>query len=574
MKFFASAFRGSRGPASKKAMVILLSFFLVLAAFSAVNAQDCECKNCHGPNGPHSGGFPGCDACHGYPPVVNQPGDGGLVHYPSPTGSTTAGAHELHATTAGYAFDCQTCHYGGMPVSLIADNGELQMGFNYMGQGGGTYDGHALLSPYTYVATDGTSVSTNGTMTCSNIYCHSDGTSLSTGTTPNGKSPAWGSTVPIACDACHGYPPQYPQDQPKSNSHVIHFQQLSQNSWFSCATCHYATTTDGVNITNTANHVNMKYDVSPDTTNGTNFTYVYDKGGGTCTNITCHGGPHPGYLNVWGAVALSSTSANATYGPGCYQVTFTGSASGGTSPYTFSWDFGDNTTGAGSPVIHSYPGSGPYSATVTARDVNNHIGKATIQVTPVAANAFPVINQSIAASGYTVTLTDLSYDPDYNLCGHSGSGIISISWGDGTPAMSQSINLTDSPSNIEFSHTYGNKSTYTIQHYITDNSGAGPVFSGNIQVVVPAQLTISGKVLHADGTALQYVQMTLRKSSTGTAFQLQTTNASGSYSFTGIPGTECYYVTATMPGSGETFSPTSSGNLCSSSNSVDFTATP
>ncbi|MEJ2696203.1 MAG: CxxxxCH/CxxCH domain-containing protein [Candidatus Sulfobium sp.] len=573
MKLICVAFRGYEALAVKRAVVLFLSIFLVFAAASLAAAADCECIICHGPNGPHSGGFPGCSACHGNPPVMDQPGEDGLVRYPSVTGGTTAGAHEKHATPAGYNFDCQTCHYEGMPVTLIADNGELQMGFNYKGEGGGVYDGRILASPYIYVATNGTAVSTNGTMTCSNIYCHSDGTSVTTGAPPSGTSPAWGASGPVACNSCHSYPPQYPQDQPKSNSHVKHFEQLQQFSWFSCATCHYATTTDGLTIANRTNHVNMQYDVSP--APDVYFDYVYDEGGGKCLNISCHGGsPHPGWSNVWGAVELDA-SINAFYGPGCYQVTLIGSVTGGTPPYTIFWELGDDTTATGSPVIHSYAGSGPYFPRLVVTDVNNHVGTSTIQVTPLAANAFPIADKSLSVSGKTVTLTDLSYDPDYNLCGHSGSGIISISWGDGTPVMTRSINLTDSPSNIGFSHTYYCSSTcrFTVQHYVTDNSGAGPISSGNIQVTVPAQLTIGGQVLHAGGTAFSGVTMTLRRSTTGTTYRLATTDTNGNYSFTGIPGTECYTVTPTKPGTVVTFSP-SVQTVCSSSSSVDFTGTP
>jgi predicted CxxxxCH...CXXCH cytochrome family protein len=573
MKLIAGAFRGPQGSAMKSVFAVFLSIFLVLAAVSVVSAEDCQCVICHGPNGPHSGGFPGCAACHGNPPVVDQPVDNGLVRYPSVTGAVTAGAHEKHATPDGYNFDCQTCHYGGMPVSLIADNGELQVGFNYMGQGGGVYDGRILASPYTYAPTNGTAVSTNGTMTCSNIYCHSNGTSVTTGAPPSGTSPAWGTAGPVACDACHGYPPQYPQDQPKSNSHVIHFQQLQQNSWFSCGTCHYTTTTDGVTIASHTNHVNMQYDVSP--APDVHFDYVYDKGGGKCLNISCHGGtPHPGWSNVWGGVQLDA-SVTVNYGPGCYQVSLNGTVAGGTAPYTFFWNLGDDTTATGSPVMHNYAGSGPYFPQVTVTDVNNHVGTKTVQVTPQAANAFPSAAKSVSVSGKTVTLTDLSYDPDYNLCGHSGPGVISITWGDGTPTMTQSINLTDSPSNVVFSHTYNCSSTclFTIQHYITDNSGAGPISSGNVQVAVPAQLNIGGGVLHAAGSPFTGVTMTLRKTSTGTTYRLATTDANGMYSFTGIPGTECYTVTPTKPGTVVTFSPTVR-TVCSSSSSVNFSGTP
>ncbi|HWY28418.1 MAG TPA: PKD domain-containing protein, partial [Candidatus Sulfotelmatobacter sp.] len=49
-------------------------------------------------------------------------------------------------------------------------------------------------------------------------------------------------------------------------------------------------------------------------------------------------------------------------------VTFTATASGGTTPYTFSWSFGDGTTGTGNPTTHSYSTTGTFNAQLTVGD--------------------------------------------------------------------------------------------------------------------------------------------------------------------------------------------------------------
>lgn len=559
--------------AVKNIMFIIMFLIPLLSAVSA-DAQDCECVICHGPEGPHSGGFPGCSACHGNPPVSNQPDEGGLVRFPGVTGSTTAGAHQKHATPAGYNYNCQTCHFDGMPVTLIADDGEFQIGFSFLGQGGGAYDGRTLLSPYSYVPTNGTTITTSGAMTCSNIYCHSNGTSVTTGVTPGGTSPSWGTAGPVACNTCHGYPPQYAQDQPKSNSHTVHMEQLQQVPGFSCGTCHYTTTTDGSAISDYVSHVNMQYDVNP--APDVYFDYVYDKGGGKCLNIACHGGgQHPGFSNVWGGVTLD-VGISTSY-PGCYQVNFSGAVTGGTGPYAFFWEFGDDTTGTGALVSHTYSGSGPYFPKLTVADANNHVGTRTIQVTPIVANILPVAAKSISAAAKTVTLTDLSYDTDYNLCGHSGPGSITIVWGDGTPAVTQPLDLTNSPSNAVFTHTYtcSGTCTFTIQHSVKDNSNAGPVYSGNVQVTVPVPLNISGRVLHADGTPFSGVTLQLR-SVTGNILRYQkTADVNGNYSFTGVNPSYCNYnLTPSKAGYTGTFSPASVQNFCTSMNNADFTGNP
>ena len=38
---------------------------------------------------------------------------------------------------------------------------------------------------------------------CATTYCHSNGTSVSTGTIPANMTPAWGSGT-LACNSCHG----------------------------------------------------------------------------------------------------------------------------------------------------------------------------------------------------------------------------------------------------------------------------------------------------------------------------------------------------------------------------------
>jgi PKD repeat protein len=49
-------------------------------------------------------------------------------------------------------------------------------------------------------------------------------------------------------------------------------------------------------------------------------------------------------------------------------VSFTGSAAGGTPPYTYSWNFGDGGTGSGATVSHTFLADGAYQVTLTVTD--------------------------------------------------------------------------------------------------------------------------------------------------------------------------------------------------------------
>jgi hypothetical protein len=93
-------------------------------------------------------------------------------------------------------------------------------------------------------------------------------------------------------------------------------------------------------------------------------------------------------VNVdWASVTLTSgsppppptLSASFTYRPSSpvtgQQVTFTASASGGTTPYTYGWDFGDNSIGTGSTTTHTY--GSPGSITVTLKVTDNETPQQT-----------------------------------------------------------------------------------------------------------------------------------------------------------------------------------------------------
>ena len=117
---------------------------------------------------------------------------------------------------------------------------------------------------------------------CSNLYCHSNGTSLTAPFgTPN-QNLVWG-TDTATCSSCHDGTttgPSYTNGTPKANSHDKHVVQKG----YKCNDCHANTVDASNNISNTANHINKQYDVA-----GTNIgSYTYATDGGTCSNVVCH----------------------------------------------------------------------------------------------------------------------------------------------------------------------------------------------------------------------------------------------------------------------------------------------
>lgn len=379
---------------------------------------DLTCTDCH----VHSAGFlPAagnyCQGCHGNPPVTtNMGGPDGLVNSPYPTGSTSPGAHARHSDQYGYTFACGICHTNGMPATPLAGNDQIQIGFQIWDfDGTGTrYDGrNNLASPFTYEATNGTQVTTGNTQTCSNIYCHSDGTSLATSyftpntytgqnnTTPSWTSGGWGFDPDgTTCNNCHMYPPDYVNDDPKANSHFRHSQLFG----VTCKTCHYQTTQDNVTIADSSKHHNGIYDVTPAPTffaNGQDkplsFIYTYDAGGGTCSSNSCHN--YWGTLDPyrWGKFKLYA-NANSSNGEICGEVnlniTVTGSFPSGsaTPPYQCYYEWGDGAIQDWSTDCsgtHTYTDGNRKTITWSIRDAKRHTTNGTSFVGIETVNIFP-----------------------------------------------------------------------------------------------------------------------------------------------------------------------------------------
>ena len=101
---------------------------------------------------------------------------------------------------------------------------------------------------------------------------------------------------------------------------------------------------------------------------------------------------HQASLNV----GISFTPSSPATGQ---VVTFTGTSSGGTAPYTFSWTFGDGATGTGNPATHTYTSAGGYAATLSATDSKGATGAASTTVTVTGTPPTSVIVASDAAPG-------------------------------------------------------------------------------------------------------------------------------------------------------------------------------
>jgi chitodextrinase len=102
-------------------------------------------------------------------------------------------------------------------------------------------------------------------------------------------------------------------------------------------------------------------------------------------------------------LAASSSANPATINTG-QSVALTCTASGGVSPYTYAWTFGDTQTGSGASPTHSYGSAGTFTATCTVTDAHGLVASSSVIITvnPTvaglpAAEGYAVIGGSIAA---------------------------------------------------------------------------------------------------------------------------------------------------------------------------------
>jgi len=174
-----------------------------------------------------------------------------------------------------------------------------------------------------------------------------------------------------------------------------------------------------------------------------------------------------------GSVPLTATAAGTpTTGNAPLKVSFTGSASGGTAPYSYSWNFGDGSaTSTTQNPSHTYSAAGTYTATLTVTDSAAPANTATSTVT---------IKVSAVGSPLTATASALPTSGQVPL-NVSFTGLAS----GGTPPYSYSWNFGDGSATSTAqnpAHTYSNPGTYTAKLTVTDSSSPAQTASSSVPI--------------------------------------------------------------------------------------------
>jgi PKD repeat protein len=222
-----------------------------------------------------------------------------------------------------------------------------------------------------------------------------------------------------------------------------------------------------------------------------------------------------------------TVSSNPTVGS---PVTFTATGTGGSAPYTFSWNFGDGTIlGDGAQVMHTYAVKGTYQVSVTITDMNGataNMGQmVTVAPLPLTASFTftPAQSPTSPRAGQQVTFTASA---------SGGTAPYSFSWsfGDNTAKG------TGSP----VTHIYAANGTFTVTLNTTDTNGKQFITSQTI-TVQPAILKVDFTFTPAAPTVSQSVTFTATSSGGTPPVSFSWTFGDGSTG-TGSPVSHAYTV--------------------------------
>ena len=144
----------------------------------------------------------------------------------------------------------------------------------------------------------------------------------------------------------------------------------------------------------------------------------------------------------------------------CTALDCTFDGTGSTDPdgtiASYSWNFGDNTSGTGATPKHSYVVGGTYSVVLTVTDNGGKTNSVTRSVTVTSPNAAP-------KAAFTSDTSGLKVSVDGSTSTDTDGTVSSYAWdfGDGTSGTGKTT-----------SHTYSSGGTYSVVLTVTDDGGA------------------------------------------------------------------------------------------------------
>ncbi len=156
---------------------------------------------------------------------------------------------------------------------------------------------------------------------------------------------------------------------------------------------------------------------------------------------------------------VAVAAETGTSGPSPLTVTFHGSASGGTGPYTFDWTFGDGAAASGSTPTHEYVAQGEFDVVLTVTDAISVSASTSLVVVVLAPSG--TFAATISAN-VTAGAAPLAVSFQSAARGGTSPYTFVLTFGDGTAAVHGNLS----------SHTYTTPGVFEATVSVTDATGA------------------------------------------------------------------------------------------------------
>jgi hypothetical protein len=201
-------------------------------------------------------------------------------------------------------------------------------------------------------------------------------------------------------------------------------------------------------------------------------------------------GSQGGNCTIFDDAPLANIGPNTTVNEGSpVQFDASGSRALDGEPLTFTWNFGDSTTGTGSQPTHVYADDGVYTATVSVSD-GTAVSTATETVTVLSVP--PTVTFSgptDAGPGQTRTFTFSAND--ISPVDQAAGFTYQITWGDGSTQTIQG------GSSVSVTHVFTAAGPYSVYATATDQDGGTGSVRQQVQVVTAE---LQGGDLYVGGT--------------------------------------------------------------------------
>jgi len=166
-----------------------------------------------------------------------------------------------------------------------------------------------------------------------------------------------------------------------------------------------------------------------------------------------------GYLYAFGKKDFEADAHGPYTGVVDEYIQFTGSASGGYTPYIWYWDFGDGNTSYSENPTHIYAQAGNYTVTLTVTDnvgnTSNDTTWANIQASNEPPNPPTIDGPTEGKAGESYDYTFTTTDPDCD------DIRLYVDWGD--DSVEEWIGPYNSGEEVTLSHIWDEKGTYEIK---------------------------------------------------------------------------------------------------------------